>query len=265
MDYQNIIVEKKDEGIIQITLNRPEALNALNSALFTDLRHALLDVQGDESVAVVILTGAGRAFCVGRDLKADAEFSAENFFENYYLRAGTFSLLEHLGPPVIAAVNGFAITGGLELVMCCDMVLASDRAMFRDTHAQVGIYPGAGSSQRLPRLLGEKRAKELLFASRFITAQEAERIGLVNRVVPHDKLLEEALCLAQDIAAQPRDVIRGMKRLIDAGMGMDYKSAIMLEQMESLASQVMVSGEDFAARNRGVIERGRGQVKKKQG
>ena len=151
MAYENIIVEKKEEGIIKITLNRPSALNALNNALLKELKLALEEIQGDENIAVVVLTGTGRAFSAGRDLKA-----TDDFFERTDVIQDVFSLLQNLGPPIIAAVNGFAITGGFELALACDIVVASENAVFRDTHAQMEIVPGAGNTQRLSRLIGKK-------------------------------------------------------------------------------------------------------------
>jgi len=254
--FENVIVERSYEDIVGITLNRPEALNALNTALCVDLRRALENVRRDDSIAAVILTGAGRAFCAGLDLKEQTGLVAR-----HDIMRDVFSLLRQLGPPVIAGVNGFAITGGFELALGCDIVIASDNAVFRDTHAQVGIVPGGGNTQRLPRIIGEKKAKEILFASDFIPATEAEKLGFVNRVVPPEKLEEECILLARKIAAQPRHVIRKIKRVMDDGMGMDFKAATAFEQSESLNWCRGLGGEEFKKRGQGVIEGGRARIR----
>lgn len=251
MAYENIVVERKCEDIVQITLNRPEALNALNTALCSELRSALEDVQRDESIAVVILTGAGRAFSAGLDLKEQADLVVR-----HDIIMDVFSLLTKLGPPIIAGINGFAITGGFELALSCDIIIASNNAVFRDTHAQVGIIPGGGNTQRLPRIVGEKKAKEIMFTSDFIYATEAERLGFVNKVVPHEKLEEECILLAQKIATQPKYIIRKIKRMIDNGMGMDFNAATVFEQFESLKWFKGLNREEFTKRWQGVIEEG---------
>lgn len=257
MAYENITVEKKGEGIVKITLNRPHVLNALSNALFDELQLALEDIQRDDTVAVVILTGAGRAFSAGRDLK-----TAEDFVVFERLARSVLSSLEELGPPVIAAVNGFAITGGFELALACDIVVASESALFRDTHAQVGILPGGGNTQRLPRLIGEKKAKEIMFASEFISATEAEAMGLVNQVVPPEKLEEEVMLLARKIVTQPKDMIRKLKQMINEGMKMDLKAAMMFEQLESRAWRQRLVPEEIAQRGQAVIEKGRAEISK---
>ena len=241
MTYKNIIVEKKEEGIVIITLNRSQVLNALNNASFAELRTALEDIQRDENVAVVILTGAGRAFSVGRDLKATEDFS-----ESDEVIIDVFALLEKLGPPVIAAVNGYAITGGLALALSCDIVVASENAAFRDNHAQIGIFPDGSTSQKLPRLVGEKKAKEILFTSDLISGGEAERIGLVNKVVPPEKLEEEVMLLAKKIASQPKPMIRSIKQVVNQGMRMDLEAAMMFARIEYLRQQATLKREEIA-------------------
>lgn len=258
MAYENIIVEKLEKGIVKVTLNRPRVLNAMNGALLKELRLALEELDKDEDVAVVILTGAGRAFCSGMDLKATGVF-----YER--VSAGIiFSLFRKLGCPVIAAVNGYAVTGGFELAMACDIVVASENAAFRDTHAQVKLLPGGGNTQRLPRLVGEKRAKEILFTSDFIPAAEAARIGLVNKVVPPEKLEEEVMQLARKIASQPKDMIRKMKQVINEGMNMDFGAAMMYEQLESRAWREKMTPEEIAQQGRAVIQGGRAEVRREQ-
>jgi len=256
MGYENIIVEQKYKDIVEITLNRPEALNALNTALSSELKSALENVQQDNSIAAVILKGTGRAFSAGIDLKEKTDLA-----RRFEIIKDVIYLLSNLSPPVIAGVNGFAITGGFELALACDIVIASGNALFRDTHAQVGILPGGGNTQRLPRIVGEKKAKEIMFTSDFISAAEAEKLGFVNKVVPPEKLEEECILLAQKIAAQPKHVIRKIKQIMDDGMGMDFRAAIMFEQFESLLWYKDMASEEFIQRGRGVIEGGRTKIK----
>jgi enoyl-CoA hydratase len=256
MTYENIILQKEN-GIAKLTLNRPKVLNALNSALVAELKQALQEINKDETIDVVILTGAGRAFCAGMDLKALGES-----LEPFEAVADIFYLLDNLDPPVIAAVNGFAITGGFELALACDLIVASEDAVFRDTHAQVGVIPGGGNSQRLPRLVGEKKAKELLFTSEFISAKEAERIGLINRVVPAEKLEEEVMQLAKKIASQPRDMIRKLKRTVNEGMKMNFGSAMMFEQIEFRRHLGKMAAKEIEQRRQAVVEGGRAEIKK---
>jgi enoyl-CoA hydratase len=254
--FENIIVEQRDEDIVRITLNRPGVLNALNAALCTDLRQALEDVRRDESVSVVILTGAGRAFSAGLDFSDQTDVVVR-----HDIMRDVFSLLRGPGPPVIAAVNGFAITGGFELALACDIVIASSDAVFRDTHAQAGIVPGGGNTQRLPRIVGEKKAKEILFASDFISAAEGEKLGFVNRVVPPEKLDEECMLLARKIAAQPKHVIRKIRQVMDDGLGMDFDAATQFELSESLDWCKGLGGEEFANRGQSIIDGGRARIR----
>ena len=257
MGYENIIVERNYEDIVEVTFNRPQALNALNNALCSEFKSALEEIQGDDSIAVVLIKGAGRAFSAGVDLKEH-----KNLTQRFDILRDIINLLWKLEPPLIACVNGFAITGGFELALACDIVIASTNAVFRDTHAQVGILPGGGNSQRLPRIVGEKKAKEIIFTSDFISATEAERMGFVNKVVPPEKFDEECMLLAQKIAAQPKKVLRKIKQMMNDGMDMDYRSAIMLEQLECLIWYKDVAGEGFTQRGRGVIDGGRAKISK---
>lgn len=224
MAYQNIIVQKKG-AVAWITLNRPQARNALSLGLLTELGSAIEDIKKDDGVRVVVITGAGQAFSAGVDLKGGSEGIARLIPEG----RKTYRAIEELDRPVIAAVNGYCITGGLELAMTCDMIIASENAVFWDTHGRVGAVPGWGGSQRLPRLVGVMKAKELLFASEPITAREAERLGLVNQVVPPEKLEEAVQKLADKIIFNSQAAIAWMKSLINEGMKKDLGSALGLE------------------------------------
>ena len=221
MAYKKIILEKKN-GIAKLTLNRPEVLNALDEELLAELVAALADIEKDASVNVVILTGAGRAFSAGRDLKGVMA-------GREWVGGVRYQALEDLSKPVIAAVNGACFTGAFELAMCADIIIASENTVFGDTHARFGIVSGGGQTQRLPRQIGAKRAKELIFTSDTITAREAERLGIVNRVVPPEKLEEAAVEMAGKILKNIPETIRTFKRLINDGLKTDLESGLKME------------------------------------
>ncbi|MFC1986584.1 enoyl-CoA hydratase/isomerase family protein [Chloroflexota bacterium] len=221
MTYRKIVLEKKNQ-IAKITLNRPESLNALDEELLSELVAALDDIEKDDSVNVVILTGAGRAFSAGRDVKAMLEGKEWPGGQRY-------KALEDLSKPVIAAVNGYCFTGSFELAMCADIIIASENAVFGDTHARFGIVPGGGQTQRLPRQIGAKKAKELIFTCDMISAQEAERIGIVNKVVPPEKLEESAIEMAEKILKNIPETIRTLKSLVNKGMKTDLEAGLKIE------------------------------------
>jgi len=231
MKYENIVFETR-ERISQITLNRPKSFNALNGPLLLELGSALKHLEDKDEADVVILTGAGKAFCAGMDLNALADMQKSGNNDLLQLVGDVIEKLRSLKLPVIAAVNGPALTGGLELVLACDIVLAAEEAIFGDTHARVGIMPGGGDSQLLPRLVGTVKAKEMLLASRLVSAAEAERIGLATRTVPNDKLALESWGLAQSIRDNDRNIVRRLKALINQGMRLDLNSALALERQE---------------------------------
>ena len=227
MNYETLILEKK-AGVAKITLNRPQALNALNRQLISELLAALEEVQQDETVRVVVLKGAGRAFCSGVDLKEypvgggrtqDAGFS------------GLWEKIEELTKPVIAAVHGYAVTGGFLLTYCSDMVIAAEGTRFGDTHARWGLIPTGGESQRLPRKVGILKAKELMFTSEMIDAREAERLGLINKVVPADKLEEAVDELAEKLLKNSSKSISFIKTLINRGMEVDFATGLKMEAL----------------------------------
>ncbi len=253
--YSTILYEKKDR-IAKITLNRPEVLNALNTTLKEELYLALDDIEKDEEIDVFILTGAGRAFCAGVDLK-------EVWQERKHI--DVWERIRNLSIPTICAVNGYAITGGLELVISCDIIVASENAMFSDTHARVGTPPSGGLSQILPRLIGPNKAKELSFTANYISAQEALQLGLVNRVVPPDELQSVVEGIARDILSCDQKALRKIKYLINEGMKTTLERGMTLEALESLRghySQGLLP-EEAEQRRQQVLERGRTQSKKK--
>jgi enoyl-CoA hydratase/carnithine racemase len=235
MSYKTILVEKRN-GIAKIILNRPQAMNALTEELLGELVSALENAEKDDGVGVVILTGAGRAFSAGRDLPGVIE-------GREFPGGSRYRALEDLSKPVIAAVNGFCFTGSFELAMCADIIVASEDAVFGDTHARFGIIPGGGQTQRLPRLVGRNKAKELLFTCQTISAAEAERIGIVNRVVPSDKLDAAAVEIAEKILKNVPEAVTTIKRLINKGMNMDMESGLNMEAKEHKGGPITPRGD----------------------
>ncbi len=221
MTYSKIILEKKN-AIAKITLNRPEVLNAMDNELLAELATAFDEVEKDDSVKVIILTGAGRTFSAGMDIK--------NILAGTAKSGGTiFEALGDLSKPVIVAVHGYCFTGAFELIMCADIIIASEDAVFSDTHARFGIIPGGGQTQRLPRQIGLQKAKELLFTSDRISASEAERIGIVNKVVPPEKLEDAALEMAEKILKNDPKTLRVIKSLINKGIMVDLETGLKME------------------------------------
>jgi enoyl-CoA hydratase len=258
----SVLKIEKEEGIAVVTLNRPEAMNALSRELRRALAEAFHELQKDESVRVVILTGAGRAFSAGMDLK-EAAAGAQNgaaFEEEGDIVQEAIKAFDR---PIIGAINGHAITAGFELALSCDILIASTEAKFADTHVRVGMLPGWGLSQRLPRLIGISRAKELSFTGNYLGAREAEAWGLVNRVVPPEELLPVCRKLARDIASCDPAVVKAYKRLIDEGFGMNFSSAMAYESERALDWARRITARHIAGIREGITERGREQNRAK--
>jgi enoyl-CoA hydratase len=262
-----VLLLEKEDGIAVVTLNRPDKMNSLSRDLRRELvaMFRALDEAGDVDVA--ILTGRGRAFCAGLDLaelsgqgggEAD-DAASRRERENAVAGADVVGAVEKFGGPVIGAINGFAITGGFELALACDVLIASEDARFADTHARVGILPGWGLSQKLSRTIGIYRAKELSLSGNFVSAAEAADWGLVNRVVPAAELMSSARALARDMQSCPRDVLRAYKRLIDDGARETFKDGLALESVRSRDHMRNVSAADIATRRESVQSRGRKQ------
>ncbi|MDQ7096530.1 enoyl-CoA hydratase-related protein [Desulfosporosinus sp. PR] len=230
MDYQFILYEKS-EGIATITINRPELRNALTQALMAELGEAIDQADLDEEVKVLILTGAGdRSFVAGADInEVGARNTLSELGPNSRLRRAVLSGLEHLSKPSIAAVNGYALGGGCELALACTLRIAADSARFGQPEINLGIIPGLGGTQRLARLIGKGRTMEMVLLGELIDAQEAFRIGLVNRVVPVAHLLEEARALAKKLAAKPPLALRAAKDAVDYGTDMSLETALEFE------------------------------------
>ena len=229
MAYENIIFQA-DAGIATITFNRPKALNALNSALLDEFSQALDAVVADENIRVLVLTGAGdKAFVAGADinhLAACNMLTAKNFSRKGHTIIGK---LQELPIAVIAAVNGFALGGGTEIAIACDFIYASDNAKFGQPEINLGIIPGFGGTQRLPRLIGPNKAKELVFTGKMISAAEAEKMGLVNKVVPQAQLMEEVIKTAREIASKGKLSLRTAKQAINYGLNVDLTTGIHIE------------------------------------
>jgi len=252
-----LLVDKRD-GIATVTLNRPQAMNALSRELRQAIVRAFAEVDQDPAVGVVILTGAGRAFCAGLDLKElGGETSAEA--EAAVAGADVVRALTSCAQPIIGAINGFAITGGFELALACDILIASTTARFADTHARVGVMPGWGLSQRLSRTIGIYRAKELSLTGNYLSAQQAEAWGLVNRVVAGEHLLPTCRALAADMLSCVPEVMRGYKHVIDDGFAASMADGLRIESEASRAYARQLTPEVLAARRAGVQQRGRAQ------
>lgn len=231
--YETVILENAG-GIAKVTLNRPQALNALSPQLLKELGDALERISNDDSVSVVILTGAGRAFSAGVDIKSMDESSEESSAEGRTKMAlKVIDLIEQMNKPVIGAVNGYCLTGGLELAIACDIIVASENAKFGDTHAKWGLTPLWGGSQRLPRIVGAMKAKELVFTCDIISAKEAREIGLASKVVPAESLDAAVMEMAKKISQNSPYSVRAQKYLINKGLQMDLASGLKMAEKEA--------------------------------
>lgn len=229
MEYKNILVSFEGEiGILMV--NRPKALNALNMETLQDVQMGIQEVRNHPEIKVLILTGSGeKAFVAGADIsemKGMHSIEALNFSKLGHL---TLKMIEDLDRPVIAAVNGFALGGGTELALACDFIYASENAKFGQPEVTLGIFPGFGGTQRLPRLIGKGKAKELIMTGKIISAQEAFGLGIVNRVFPQASLMEETRKVASQIAANGAVAVKLSKMVINAGFNMDLTEACSLE------------------------------------
>ncbi len=229
MAYKNIIF-KVEKGIATITFNRPEVLNALNEASLQEFSNALDAVASDEDIRVLVLTGAGeKSFVAGADITEFLRFNvlkAKIFAETGH---GLINRLQELPIPVIAAVNGFALGGGCEIVIGCDFIYAAENAMFGLPEINLGIIPGFGGTQRLPRLIGKNMAKEMIFTGKMISAAEAHAVGWVNTVCPQDELMAEVIKTATIIASKGKASLRAAKQAINSGMDVDLKTGCRIE------------------------------------
>ena len=229
MDYQNIIFTQEG-GIATITFNRPKALNAMNAETVTELLHAVTFCKNEPAVKVLILTGAGdKAFVAGADIAQMQSMKAVDALSFMELGHETLRLIETLPKPSIAAINGFALGGGTEISLACDVRFAAENAAFGQPEILIGLIPGWGGTQRLPRIIGMGRAKELILGGGQISAQRACEIGLVNRVLPLDQLLPEAQKFARKLAALPGFALKMAKHSMNFGYDLSIDSATRLE------------------------------------
>lgn len=258
----SLILIDREEAVAVVTLNRPEAMNALSAALRAELAQAMVALEQDADIRAIILTGAGdRAFTAGLDLKElGADTGNLGDANATDAQRNPVRAIECCTKPVIGAINGVAITGGFEVALACDVLIASTQARFADTHARVGIMPGWGLSQKLSRLIGIYRARELSFTGNFLDAQTACDWGLVNRVVSPDALLPTAKQLARDMASIDPAMLRNYKALINRGFAMDFGDGLALEAELSSAANRQVSADAVEDRRRAVMDRGRAQA-----
>ncbi len=242
MTYETIICEK-GQGMAVVTLNRPERRNALSFRLKEEVSIVFDQLEREDAVKVVILTGGKEAFSAGADIKerSQVQLTRSQFYFAQRKSQEFYTRIERFDKPVIAAINGVAIGGGLELALVCDLRIASETARFGLPEVKIGVMPAAGATQRLPRLIGVTRAKELLFTGEFIDAREAHRIGLVNKVVTVDRMMDEARALAQKIIDNPPLSIRYAKRAVNLGMQLDMTSALAYEAQ---CASILYTSED---------------------
>jgi enoyl-CoA hydratase len=260
MEFRNTLYEKKD-GLATITINRPAVLNVLNEETMLEILSELEDSEKDEGVKVLVLTGAGeKAFCAGLDLKSVKEITPVKMWKLSKLLHKVTLTIEEQGKPVIATINGFALGGGLEVAMACDIRIASENARFGQPEVNVGLIPGGGGTQRLPRLVGKGLAKELIFTGRIIDAKTAEAIGLVNKVVPYDKLKSTVEEISKEIMSKPPLAIKLAKQLINASDEVDIRTGLAYE---AEAAGIISSTEDFKEGVSAFIEKRKPEFKGK--
>ena len=253
---KDLVLTSTEGGVTTVTMNRPEALNALSAGLRNRLTEVFTDLAEDSATEVIVFTGNGRAFTVGLDLK---ELGGETAAATVVNKDLGKAMLQ-VNKPIIGAINGYAITGGFELALRCDFMLASEQAKFADTHARVGVVPGWGLSQRLPRLIGINRAKELSLTGNFLDAATAYTWGLVNRVVAADELLATAQQLAKDIVSTEPVTRNAVRHIMDAGWHTSLTEGLVIERDANREhAKTEVRAEKVAARRAQIQQRGRSQ------
>jgi enoyl-CoA hydratase len=249
----------KSHGIVTLTLNRPASLNALSRELVANLTTAFEELANDRDTRVVILTGEGRAFSSGVDLKELGTFGVSAGEKEPAADVDAIRAMARVPQPIIGAINGFAVTGGFELALGCDLLIASSEARFADTHARVGILPGWGLSQRLSRAIGIYRAKEVSLTGNYIDAVRAYDWGLVSRVVEPSELMSTCVALANDMLSCDPELLVRYKRVIDDGFSVPFGKAMELEIRRSMEHMKHVTREQLAATGGNVQQRGRQQ------
>lgn len=254
-----VLVDRSTPGLQVLTLNRADAMNALSVGLMAELTQQIDAAAADPTVRVLLLTGAGRAFCAGLDLK---EIGAGR----NRLGGGELGVAEHdpvgamerFAGPIIGAINGAAVTGGFELALACDVLIASPAARFADTHARIGIAPGWGLSQKLSRAIGPYRAREVSFTGNWVSAEQAAAWGFVNRVVPADQLMAQARALAADMLGTVPEMLLRYKAVIRDGYALPFGDAMQLERRRGREHNARVAADAVESRREAVRERNRG-------
>ena len=260
MTLENLLVER-DGAVATITINRPKVLNALNGQTLDELRRTILDLKHDDGVRAVIVTGAGeKSFIAGADINELAVQTPVSGREHARSGQHVLDLIEHMGKPVIAAINGFALGGGCELAMACTIRLAADTARLGQPEINLGIIPGYAGTQRLARLIGRGRALELLLTGDHVTAQEAHRLGLVNRVVPAAELMTEAKKLAATLAAKAPVAMRYIIDAVNRGLDMALPEA---QTFEATLFGLVASTEDMREGTKAFLEKRKAEFKGK--
>ena len=229
MAYQNIEVRTEGGKVGIVTLNRPKALNALNGALMDELGAALKAFDADEAIGCMIITGSEKAFAAGADISAMARLTFTDVYKEDFITRN-WETIRSIRKPVIAAVSGFALGGGCELAMMCDFIIAAENAKFGQPEIKIGIIPGAGGTQRLPRAIGKSKAMDLVLTGRMMDAQEAERAGLVSRVVPLDKMMNEALGAALMICGYGQLSVMAAKESVNRAFESGLSDGVMFER-----------------------------------
>ena len=258
MTFDNLLIER-DGGVAVLTVNRPKVLNALNGPTLDELRRAILELKHDDGVRVVIVTGAGeKGFIAGADINELAVQSPTGGREHAMKGQHVLDLIEHMGKPVIAAINGYALGGGCELAMACTLRIAADTAKLGQPEINLGIIPGYAGTQRLSRIAGRGRALELLLTGDQITAQEAYRLGLVNRVVPAAELMAEARKLAATLAAKPPIAMRYILEAVHKGLEMPFPQA---QVFEATLFGLVSSTEDMREGTKAFLEKRKAEFK----
>jgi enoyl-CoA hydratase len=256
--FENLLIER-DGGVALLTVNRPKVLNALNMQTLDELRRAILDLKRDDSIRVVILTGAGeKSFVAGADINELATQTPTSGRDHAMTGQHILDLIEHMGKPVIAAINGFALGGGCELAMACTIRVAADTARLGQPEINLGIIPGYAGTQRLARLVGRGRALEILLTGDMLSAQEAHRLGLVNRVVPAAALMAEAKKLAATLAAKAPIAMRYILDAVHRGLDMPFAEA---QTFEATLFGLVASTDDMREGTKAFLEKRKADFK----